>query len=96
MLGRAYGSRLPVTSLQRLATRRQESNSAFKSAESFMAELCAMGFTPQEIKNICTKHPDMLSSKWTPEARKQKWEMLKRMDAKESKPAGAAKQATEQ
>lgn len=54
-----------------------------KAAESFMAELEASGFTPTDIKKICTKHPSMLSKHWTPAARKQKIELLKKIDEQE-------------
>ncbi len=54
-----------------------------KAAESFMAELEASGFTPTDIKKICTKHPSMLSKHWTPAARRQKIELLKKTDEQE-------------
>lgn len=53
------------------------------AAESFMAELQASGLTPAEIKRVCTKHPDMLSKHWTPAARKQKIELLKKIEEQE-------------
>ena len=49
-----------------------------------MAELAASGFTPADIKKICTKHPSMLSKNWTPAARKQKIELLKKMEEQET------------
>ena len=49
-----------------------------------MAELAASGFTPADIKKICTKHPSMLSKNWTPAARKQKIELLKKMEQQEA------------
>lgn len=55
-----------------------------KAADSFMAELEASGFTPTDIKKICTKHPSMLSKHWTPAARKQKIELLKRIEEQEA------------
>lgn len=48
-----------------------------------MAELEASGFTPVDIRRICTKHPSMLSKHWTPAARKQKIELLKKIDDQE-------------
>ena len=95
MLTTARGVRNAVGQVRWLAAGREESNGAFKSADSFMAELAAMGFAPAEIKKICTKHPDMLSSKWTPEARRQKWELLKKMD-QDAKPGATAKQSSEE
>jgi len=53
-----------------------------------MTELEASGFTPTDIKKICTKHPSMLSKHWTPAARKQKIELLKRIDEQEKIKAG--------
>lgn len=95
MLSTYRGVRMAVGQVRWLAAGREENNTAFKSAESFMAELAAIGFAPAEIKKICTKHPDMLSSKWTPEARKQKWELLKKMD-KDAKPGARVKQSAEE
>ena len=54
-----------------------------KAADSFMAELQASGLTPTEISNVCKKHPDMLSKHWTPAARKQKIELLKKIEEQE-------------
>lgn len=62
-----------------------------KAAESFMAELQASGLTPTEIKSVCTKHPDMLSKNWTPAARKQKIELLKKIEEQERKKANDTK-----
>ena len=65
-----------------------------KAAESFMAELQASGLTPTEIKSVCTKHPDMLSKNWTPAARKQKIELLKKIEEQERRKASETKPAS--
>lgn len=67
----------------RTASIRNIRHASTKAAESFMAELEASGFTPTDIKKICTKHPSMLSKHWTPAARKQKIELLKKIDQQE-------------
>ena len=53
--------------------------------------LQASGLSPTEIKKVCTKHPDMLSKHWTPAARKQKIELLKKIEEQERMKASTSK-----